>query len=85
MKNSTISSLSVLMSTIAVTLSTALPFNSSAGVEDTVWNAQRERAKELKKVNAKRLKDAGVKGDVAYFAVPAMSEIMRLEDPLSKH
>ena len=68
------------MSTIAVTLSTALPLNSLAGVEDTVWNAQRERASALKKVNAKRLKDAGEKGDVAYFAVPAMSEIMRLED-----
>ena len=68
------------MSTIAATLTAALPLNSLAGVEDTVWNAQRERAKELKKVNAKRLKDAGEKGDVAYFAVPAMSEIMRLDD-----
>lgn len=79
MKNRIASSVSVLVPIVAATIA-AFPLNSSAGVEDTVWNAQRERAKELKKVNAKRLRDAGEKGDVAYFAVPAMSEVMRLDD-----
>ena len=51
-----------------------------AGVEDTVWNAQKERAKALKPANAKRLRAAGAKGDVAFFAVPAMSDLMRLDD-----
>ena len=51
-----------------------------AGVEDTVWNAQKERAKALKPANAKRLRWAGATGDVAFFAVPAMSDLMRLDD-----
>ena len=51
-----------------------------AGVEDTVWNAQKERAKALKPANAKRLRAAGAKGDVAFFAVPALSDLMRLDD-----
>ena len=51
-----------------------------AGVEDTVWNAQKERARVLKPANAKRLRAAGAKGNVAFFAVPAMSDLMRLDD-----
>ena len=51
-----------------------------AGVEDTVWNAQKERARTLKPANAKRLRWAGATGDVAFFAVPAMSDLMRLDD-----
>ena len=53
---------------------------ASAGVEDTVWNAQKERAKTLKAENAKRLRELGVKDDVAFFAVPALSDLMRLDD-----
>ena len=53
---------------------------ASAGVEDTVWNAQKERAKTLKAENAKRLREIGVKDDVAFFAVPALSDLMRLDD-----
>ena len=53
---------------------------ASAGVEDTVWNAQKERAKTLKAENAKRLRALGVKDDVAFFAVPALSDLMRLDD-----
>ena len=35
-----------------------------AGVEDTVWNAQKERARALKPANAKRLRAAeGAGGD----------------------
>ena len=51
-----------------------------AGVEDTVWNAQKERARALKPANAKRIRAAGAKGDLAFFAVPALSDLMRLDD-----
>ena len=52
----------------------------NADVVDTVWNAQRARAEREKPANAARLRALGAKGDVAFFAVPAMSDVMRLDD-----
>lgn len=52
----------------------------SADVIDTVWNAQRVRAEREKPANAARVRALGAKGDVAFFAVPAMSDVMRLDD-----
>ena len=51
-----------------------------ADVVDTVWNAQRVRAEREKPANAARVRALGAKGDVAFFAVPAMSDVMRLDD-----
>lgn len=51
-----------------------------ADVIDTVWNAQRARAEREKPANAARVRALGAKGDVAFFAVPAMSDVMRLDD-----
>ena len=47
---------------------------------DTVWNAQKARAARTMPANAARVKALGAKGDVAWFAVPAMSDVMRLHD-----
>ena len=69
------------MKTLPIILSAALlSLTAAGGVEDTVWRAQRERAKTLKGENAKRLKAVGATGDVAFFAVPALSDLMRLDD-----
>ena len=51
-----------------------------ADVIDTVWNAQRARAEREKPANAARVRALGAKGDVAFFSVPAMSDVMRLDD-----
>jgi len=56
----------------------------SAGAADdpvnTVWNAQKARAEKAMPANAARVKALGAKGDVSWFAVPAMSDVMRLGD-----
>lgn len=56
-----------------------------AGSVDTVWEAQKARAKTLMPANAARVK-ADLRaaklpaGKVAWYAVPAMSDVMRLPD-----
>lgn len=73
---------SVKIAAIAALLA---PFAASAmqgapSVDRSVWVSQKERAKTLKVANAKRLRDAGETGKVSYFSVPALSEVMRLDD-----
>lgn len=58
----------------------SLALCSPADKVDTVWNAQRARAERQKPLNAQRVRQLGAKGDVAFFAVPAMSDVMRLDD-----
>ena len=47
---------------------------------NTVWNAQKARAEKAMPTNAARVKALGAKGEVVWFAVPAMSDVMRLAD-----
>ena len=67
---------SILMSFAAV-LASASAF---ADKVDTVWNAQKARASRLRGENAARVKALGAADKVTWFAVPAMSDVMRLED-----
>ena len=71
----------VALSALFMQLTVCAAFaDSEVRVDRSVWHSQRERAEELKKVNAERIKAMKGEGDVVHFAVPAMSELMRLED-----
>lgn len=62
----------------------AAAFCATAAVDpaNTVYNAQKARAARLMPENAKRVRAdfKGAPGKVAWYAVPAMSEVMRLGD-----
>lgn len=71
----------VALSALFMQLTVCAAFaGSEVRVDRSVWHSQRERAEELKKVNADRIKAMKGEGDVVHFAVPALSELMRLED-----
>jgi hypothetical protein len=65
---------------IVVVLMASAGLTASADPADTVWNAQKARAEKLRPQNAARVRALGVQGPVTWFAVPAMSDVMRLED-----